>query len=494
MPAALGVIEFGSIERCAIVWQSEIFSDDRSELLHEFLAPLGDSGRQLRLMVREVEERCAGGEFLSLKKHRRIWTEEQKRSQRANAAGGGELLNSPPGRRVRDLIVILQKADEFFRSEIERRCSSPQLLPGVALALKEKSMFCQRHEFLPLAAVVGVVSLAPAGDGHRGGMVPVVVPEGVDPVLPDDVGVLRLVLGDDENSSLASGFARPALNQRHDVFRRAIVNALSGVESKSVEMELVDPVARIFGEKLAHAGDLEVDRLSPFVGFVCEKTGREFFPVAAVGAEMVVDHVEDDAQVEGVSSVDEGAEIVGRAVQARGRPQVDSVVTPAEAARKFVDRHHLDQIDSDLRDRREIFGGRAPRPFARERADVHLVDDQIAGIDAAPSIIAPSVRLWIDNFGRTMRTVGLESRGRIGKSLAVFIQPVAIARSRSDPSNKSSEVSVAFSLERSVGALDDDADAFSVGRPDSKIDTLAREEFSTNRPPARQGHVTTLSQ
>ena len=63
---------------------------------------------------------------------------------------------------------------------------------------------------------------------------------------------------------------------------------------------------------------------------------------------MVVDDVEDDAEVVGVGGIDEGAEVVGMSVKPRRRPQIDSVIAPAEAAGKLVDRHDLEKVDAGI--------------------------------------------------------------------------------------------------------------------------------------------------
>ena len=76
-----------------------------------------------------------------------------------------------------------------------------------------------------------------------------------------------------------------------------------------------------------------------------------------------------------VRRVDEAAEIVRRAVHVRRRKEIDAVVAPAEASVELRDRHHLDDRDPEARQLRQLARRRRPRPLARERADVHLVDD-----------------------------------------------------------------------------------------------------------------------
>ena len=58
--------------------------------------------------------------------------------------------------------------------------------------------------------------------------------------------------------------------------------------------------------------------------------------------------------------VDEGAQVVRRAIEPRRRIGNDAVVAPAEGAAEFVDRHHLDERDAERLQRVEAIGRRRP--------------------------------------------------------------------------------------------------------------------------------------
>ena len=89
---------------------------------------------------------------------------------------------------------------------------------------------------------------------------------------------------------------------------------------------------------------------------------------------MVVDHVEDDAQAQGVGAVHEAAEVVGRAVEVRGGEEVHAVVAPAEPAGELGHGHDLQGGDAEVRQGRQLAGRRLPGPLRGEGADVHLVE------------------------------------------------------------------------------------------------------------------------
>ena len=93
---------------------------------------------------------------------------------------------------------------------------------------------------------------------------------------------------------------------------------------------------------------------------------------------MVVDDVEHDGEARGVRGVDQALEALRAAVaRLRGR-QVDAVVAPAARARELGDRHDLDRGDPQLGEAGQVLDRGVERPLARERADVQLVEDEIA--------------------------------------------------------------------------------------------------------------------
>ncbi len=135
---------------------------------------------------------------------------------------------------------------------------------------------------------------------------------------------------------------------------------------------------------------------------------------------MVIDDVEHDRDANRMGAVDEGAEVVGPAVEPRGRKQVDPVIPPSELAGKIADRHDLDGRDARP-DHRAQFGERCPpAAFACEGADVNLANDEIAHRDPGPGAIRPGKRGRVDHFRPAVRAARLEARRRVGHFEAVF--------------------------------------------------------------------------
>src|SRR5262245_47655890 len=118
------------------------------------------------------------------------------------------------------------------------------------------------------------------------------------------------------------------------MLRRLVEDLLRRVEAQAVEMKLVDPVAGVADEELAHRTRVlavEVQGFAPVVAVAVAYVRRRECPqVVADRSEVVIDDIEDDADAGRVRGVDEPAEIVGLAVEMRGRVEIDAVITPTE--------------------------------------------------------------------------------------------------------------------------------------------------------------------
>src|ERR1700752_1431275 len=197
--------------------------------------------------MREVEERRRRTELLTLKEQRRGWPEEQQRRQRPELRRRTQLGKPPTGSGGRPLIVVLEKVDELLDRPVECGSAARLLLPGEALALKEKSPRDRRQELPGRATVVGVVGLSEAREGDACSMVKVVVVERVEAVAAlaarsKVLGLLRFVLGDDDDLPLTSGGPRALDECGNDVLARLVEHLLRGVQPEPVDVILANPV------------------------------------------------------------------------------------------------------------------------------------------------------------------------------------------------------------------------------------------------------------
>ncbi len=196
-------------------------------------------------------------------------------------------------------------------------------------------------------------------------------------------------------------------------------------------------------------------------------------------------------------AIDEAAEVVGRAVEARRRVQAHAVVAPAEPSREVRDGHHLEHGDADVREGGQLAHRALPGSLARERADVQLVDDRAFERNAGPRPIGPGKRARVDHAGGPVRPLGLKARGRIGKRVAA-VEAIAIEGTGSGVGDRAREVAVGFAPEadrtrrprarstvgsrsfaRAAGrpAVEHDLDASMIGCPHPKVHAPLRRGF-----------------
>ena len=220
-------------------------------------------------------------------------------------------------------------------------------------------------------------------------------------------------------------------DRRQDVRRRRVEDLLRRVEAQAVEVKLVDPVAGVGDEELAHrpgVGAVEVDRVAPLVLVaVGEVRRRERAQVVADRAEMVVDDVEDDADAERVRAVDERAgsrRACRRGATARTDRRRRSPSRSGRRTRRPASPRST--VMPSVASSASCAAAAAPGALARERADVQLVDDLAGERHAAPRAVGPRESARIDDLRRAVRTVRLEPRRRIR------IEPLAIRRRETD--------------------------------------------------------------
>ena len=140
------------------------------------------------------------------------------------------------------------------------------------------------------------------------GVVKVVRPDGVQADAAfrgrqDDAPIVVVRLRDDVHRSLEQpGFLAGRLGQLgQDVDRALIEDRVDGVQPEAVDVELADPVPGVLDEVTPHAravGPVEVDRGAPGRLVAVGEVRAVLAQVVALGAEVVVDHVEHDAQAQ----------------------------------------------------------------------------------------------------------------------------------------------------------------------------------------------------
>ena len=121
----------------------------------------------------------------------------------------------------------------------------------------KKTVFRGRNKFLRRAKVITEIGFVATGQRHHGAMMKIVVPHSVQIVAAfaarsRHLGILEIVLGDEDDGVRAGRFPRCAPNSADDVFTGSIADGMCRVEAEPVEMKFLNPITPIRYEKLAN--------------------------------------------------------------------------------------------------------------------------------------------------------------------------------------------------------------------------------------------------
>src|SRR4051812_49020205 len=195
-----------------------------------------------------------------------------------------------------------------------------------------------------------------------------------------DPPLVPLILGDHQSGTWKRVQIVGDLAQQ--MHRRLVDDGVSRIEAQSVDVVLVRPVERVVAHESANGPAVRsvvVDPVAPrrLVSIGEKLSAGDCRQVVASRTEVIVDDIEDDAEVAGMCGVDESLERLWSAVRCRWSVEQYAVVPPVARAGEAGDRHDLDCGDAqggegiELSDRRieGAFGGKGP--------DVQLIDDEI---------------------------------------------------------------------------------------------------------------------
>src|SRR5215470_2457372 len=229
---------------------------------------------------------------------------------------------------------------------------------------------------------------------------------------------------------------------------RLIIDILGGVKSQAVEVEFCNPVTGISKKELTHWPGIlaiEVERLSPLSGVtVSEIIVGKLLEIIAIRPYMVVDYIENDANSQSMSPINKTAEIVWLAIESRRCEEIYTVIAPTKTSGKLRYRHDFQYRDAGLSQLWQFTHRTDPCTFARERADVHLIDNLPFQFDALPCPISPAEFPSVDDLRRAMWTIGLEARGGIRIQGVAAIEPKAIACTISCSRDSAREIARGF--------------------------------------------------
>ena len=196
------------------------------------------------------------------------------------------------------------------------------------------------------------------------------------------------------------------------------------IQAQAIEAVFEEPHQGVVDKEVAHFAAAKVDPGAPGgVGVFVEKALGVLAQVIAVGAEVVVDHIEDHRQAMLVGTVDQLFQLLRRA---QGRLRCIGqypVVTPIALAGILRQGHQFDGGDAQFRQARQVLLHRGVAP---EYPHMQLVDHRFMPGPALPGAVAPGVGQGVDHHAVTLHTCVLAARGRV-RHIQLAIDVVVVA-------------------------------------------------------------------
>ncbi len=333
-------------------------ADEVGELRELLPAPLARQLGDLRIdVIGEVLKRAGLVVLLALKQHRGAGREDRAERGQSQITAAEAITEGS----ISHLVVVLSADDELA-------------------ALRSTQLIGHVDE----PAVPGVVGLVFTGQEHVQRVMERVLPLGIVTPLVDRSQIADLHLGDEQGSGIDRLDALAELG--HHVRVRVVDDRVRGVETQAVDAVVPHPHLGVLDRPLAHRRLGVIDRLAPDRPATFGQIRAEGGDRVGAGAHVVVDDIEDHSQPRRVGGGDEAGEALGTAIGGMGRRGVDTVVTPAVVAGEGGDRHDLDRRDAKLAELAQPRDGPLERARGGKRADVELVDHEIAQGDAGEAV------------------------------------------------------------------------------------------------------------
>jgi hypothetical protein len=330
---------------------------------------------------------------------------------------------------VSNLVVVLDTDDELVTGQAGGRCAVAAVAIRAVVTGVKKGGIEDVGEVRGVA-VVGVITALFAGEESVESVVEVITPLGIEAVAlaaegadwyrldpptggvgrEDDAGIVEVAFGDDVDVTVGGDLLRGGGEVLKDVAGGEVINGVDGIEPQAVEVEVLEPHTGVVEDEPADgigAAAVEIDGLAPGGLVLVGEVGTEFLEVVVLGAEVVVDGIEDDGEAGVVGGIDEALQGAGASVTVLCGEVEDAVVAPVAIAGELVDGHEFEGGDAQGFEGREARDNGVEGALGGEGADVEFVEDEIGTGDSPPGGIGPGEGVGEEEGGGTGDTLGL---------------------------------------------------------------------------------------
>lgn len=446
------------------------------------------SAEVLVFEIDEEEEGTVAGKLLAHVEHGDGGGEEEKRGGGALGFGGCELVEAESVGVIADEVVVLDGADEGFEVDAIRLSPAGHAdLRGEEGGLEDVA--AGEGEFEIVGRVLAGGAVLVRSELGEDAVKEVVAPEGGHLAAAlvewsEQFGVEDVALGNEVDLALKAGaeIGHAGSDVVGDVRLGFVGDAVDGVEAQAVEVEVLDPVADVFEDP--GAGDagvvsVEIGSIAPRCPMLVRDVAAEVVEVVPLGAEVVVNHVEDDRDATSVGCGDEVAQRFRAAQCVLRREEMDAVVTPVPATPALGERHEFDGGDAEVHEFIESCDGGGVTAFVGEGAEVELVDDEVRFGQALPGGVTAGEISWIDQLRLAVRSVGLESTAGVGSAFTERkLEGVAVAMLCGDSERKVTFVAALHRFRRM--SFEAEADGRTLGCPEVEGDGAVGMELGAD--------------
>ncbi len=399
---AVVVIGHRGLEGADIIRRRNRLAGELGEILEFVLAALAYRFTELVVVRGEELEGLLAAPFFAHEQQRDHRAEQQQGGGAFQRVVIGQAAQALTDCSVTNLVVVLQEQHEGARRQVAAAAAAGGTMAGGFTLIDEAFTQAAGELAGGIRGEVGVVAFVFAGEQVMQHVVAVVVPLG-DEALLQQFGIVVLVL--QHQMQMARGGDRGVQALGHFDKEIALADGVHGIETQAVDAIVLHPHQGVVDEIVTHFAAAKIDGRAPGCVYVlAEEVAGVLAQVIAIGAEVVVHHVDEHHQAQLVGTVDQATQLVWRAVGGVGCVRQHAVVAPVAATGKLAQRHQLDGGDTQLGQRRQLL---CDCRVAAQRADMHLIEHCLLPRAALPLIAAPVVGLWVDDAAGAVHIVGL---------------------------------------------------------------------------------------